>query len=149
MFHDLTASVRVRQGQTAGTGAGKGWVGGGCFGAGCGPEEEEEEAGQPGRPLSTCLGSQTGAGEGRHEEGPSPGTKAGPCFLEKLPRKMLRGLMGLQVGLLKASPCPSCFHHWSQIIALPPHTHTHRPTVFFGEFFNTSSGEKQGKNNKC
>ena len=49
--------------------------------------------------------------------------------------------MGLQLGLLKASPCPSYFHHWPQITALPSPT--------FGEFSNTSSGEKQGKNNKC
>lgn len=49
--------------------------------------------------------------------------------------------MGLQLGLLKASPRPSYFHHWPQITALPSPT--------FGEFSNTSSGEKQGKNNKC
>ena len=49
--------------------------------------------------------------------------------------------MGLQLGLLKASPRPSYFHHWPQITALPSPT--------FGEFSNTSSGEQQGKNNNC
>lgn len=46
-----------------------------------------------------------------------------PGFLEKLPGRKLRGLMGLQARLLRAGSYPLCFHHWSQIIAAAPRPH--------------------------
>lgn len=110
MFHDLTASLGVT-GPGSGGWAGEGWLRGDWFGArGGGGDGTAQKA-------SLHLSRELGRGRrGSTRRGAAlRAQRSSSDFLEKWPRKT-------QLGLLKASPRPSYFHHWPQITALPSPT---------------------------